>query len=69
MNKDIKFEVICYLQGYGSWKIKVEDGSWLLTDRVYTISVVSGIEGSVDISYKTYIFPSESTIIIENKKR
>lgn len=67
MNKKIKFEVTCYLQGYGSWKIKVEHGSWLLQDRIYTISVVSGIEGSVDISHKTYRFPSESTVLIENK--
>lgn len=67
MNENIKFEVVCYLQGYGSWELEVTDGDWILTDRIYTISVKSGILESNPISGKIFRFPAESTIIEENR--
>lgn len=65
--KKIKFEAVCYIQGYGSWCIEVEDGSWSYDDRIYSITVKKGSNGSTSIENKIFRFPVNSTIIEENK--
>jgi len=63
----IKFEVMCYLQGYGYWKVVVYDGDWNAGDKIYTVSVKKGLYDGNEISGKTFRFPVESTVIEENK--
>lgn len=64
---DFKFKVTCYLTGYGSWTITVNEGSWDANGRIYTIVVKNGQSGNSPIVNKTYRFPVESTVIEENK--
>ena len=62
---DFKFKVTCYLTGYGSWTITVNDGSYNI-GTVCTVVVKSGQSGSTTITNKRYRFPIESTVIEEN---
>ena len=66
-DKNVKFEAYCYLQGSGSWRIKVYDGNWGCNDGVYTVVVKSGIYGNEEVTNKTFRFPVITTIIEENK--
>ena len=58
--------VICYIHGYGSWKLVVSKGTCEANDRGYYIIRV--IEGSLDdlqISNRVLRFPIKCTIVNE----
>ena len=66
MEETTKFEVICQLQGYGSWNLIVYDGDWSYSSAgLYTINVKSGRDSFNELSNVKFMFPIEHTMIKE----
>lgn len=65
--EEIKFEVMCYVQGLGFWNLTVYDGNWNCSgaSRFYTINVKSGRDSFNELSNVKFMFPIEHTMIKE----
>ena len=67
MEEEVKFDVTCYIKGYGVWKLKIYDGKMDITEYgYYAFTVNCGDQEGMEIVNKVFRFPIETTVVVES---